>query len=213
MESENVASKKSVRRRRADGERSREAILVAAAKLATIRGLEGMSLGELATELGISKSGLFAHFGSKEELELATIETAERIFTKEVVEPVLAAGRGLARLRTLIDATLSYLERRVFPGGCFFVAVAAELAARRGRTRDRVRAFIASWMQLIERCLHEARDLGEIEPTTDIAQTAFEVRAALTAANTAFVMDPGKRVLDMAREGAKHVIERVRPRD
>src|SRR5262245_40747038 len=105
------------RKRRADGVESRRAILHAAATLATTRGIEGLSLGELAQHIGMSKSGLFAHFKSKEELELATIETAAEVFTAEVLRPAADSPDGLARVAALSEAFLGHLERRVFPGG------------------------------------------------------------------------------------------------
>src|SRR5215470_17437912 len=111
---------RAVRKPRADGVESRRAILHAAANLATTRGLEGLSIGELAQHIGMSKSGLYAHFKSKEELELATIETAAEIFANEVVGKVPLSLRGLTRISALTDAFLQHLERRIFPGGCFF---------------------------------------------------------------------------------------------
>src|SRR6476659_1724793 len=105
---------------RSKGQLSRENILLAAAKLATTKGLDGLSIGDLAAEVGMSKSGLYAHFKSKEELELATIETAAAIFDGEVLQPAARAHAGTERLGALVDAFLSHLERRVFPGGCFF---------------------------------------------------------------------------------------------
>src|SRR5215813_734097 len=113
--------------RASKGEASRASILLAAAKLATMKGLDGLSIGDLAAEVGMSKSGLYAHFKSKEELELATIETAAAIFDSEVIQPVTRAPAGIARLKSLAHSFLSHLERRVFPGGCFFAAAAAEL--------------------------------------------------------------------------------------
>src|SRR5579862_5615789 len=110
----------SLRKRRSDGERSRNAILREAAQLATVEGLAGLSIARLAEAVGMSKSGLFAHFGSKEELQLATIETASAIFAVEVVEPAHDAPAGLPRLRALADRFLAHVEGRVFPGGCFF---------------------------------------------------------------------------------------------
>jgi AcrR family transcriptional regulator len=109
---------------RADGERTRGAILRAAASLATVEGLEGLSIGNLAAAIGMSKSGLYAHFGSKEELQLATVAEAERILAEEVVQPALAARPGLGQLAAACEAFFSYVERRVFPGGCFFAAPA-----------------------------------------------------------------------------------------
>src|SRR5436305_9948742 len=106
------------RRPRSDGERSRQTILRAAASLATIEGLEGISIGNLAAHIGMSKSGLYAHFGSKEQLQLATIDAALEIFTADVVEPAATATGPLERLRRLYDRFLDHVERRVFPGGC-----------------------------------------------------------------------------------------------
>src|SRR5881392_3705896 len=113
----------SQRRRRSDGERSRAAILREAARLATIEGIDGLSLGRLADAVGMSKSGLFAHFGSKEELQLATIERANEIFEARVLEPASSASSGLERLRRLVDGYLDYIEVDTFPGGCFFASV------------------------------------------------------------------------------------------
>src|SRR4051812_24074785 len=104
------------RRRRSDGERSRAAILREAARLATVEGLDGLSLSRLADSVGMSKSGLFAHFGSKEELQLATVEAAVGVFDRNVVEVAATAPPGLARLRATVDAYLRYVETDVFPG-------------------------------------------------------------------------------------------------
>src|SRR6188472_3360641 len=129
------------RRPRADGERTRGAILRAAASLATVDGLEGLSIGNLAAAIGMSKSGLYAHFGTKQDLQLATGEEAERILTAEVIQPALAAPPGLGQLAAVCEAFFSYVERRVFPGGCFFVATALEMGARPVPVKDRVAAI------------------------------------------------------------------------
>src|SRR5438477_13120225 len=105
------------------GQASRDAILRTAATLATTRGLDGLSIADLAAEVGMSKSGLYAHFKSKEELELATIETAAGIFDTEVLQPATPVPPGIERLKALANSFLAHLERRVFPGGCFFAAV------------------------------------------------------------------------------------------
>src|SRR6516225_10636462 len=134
------------------GQASRDTILRTAAKLATTKGLDGLSIGDLAAEVGMSKSGLYAHFKSKEELELATIETAAAIFDGEVLQPAAKAHAGTERLGALVDAFLSHLERRVFPGGCFFAAVAAELDTRPGPARDRVVRVLDEWLSLLRQC-------------------------------------------------------------
>src|SRR4051795_5290383 len=123
---------RAARRRRSDGERSRAAILREAARLATVDGLDGLSLARLADAVGMSKSGLFAHFGSKEELQLATVDAARAIFEDLVIEPAGAAAPGLPRLQAYIDGFLDHVQEGVFPGGCFFVSAVSELDTHPG---------------------------------------------------------------------------------
>src|SRR5918911_1046282 len=123
-----VVSRESRRRpvrRRSDGEHSRSAILDQAARLATVEGISGLSIARLAEAVGMSKSGLFAHFGSKQELQLATVETASLVFNAQVVEPAMAATSGIERLRRLVSGFLSYVQAETYPGGCFFASVLA----------------------------------------------------------------------------------------
>ena len=134
------------RKPRADGERCRHAILDASARLATVEGLNGLSIGGLADHTGMSKSGLYAHFKSKEELQLATIETAAGVFDAEVVEPGSAAPAGLFQALGALEEFLGHLERGVFPGGCFFASVAAEIDTRPGPVRDRIFEVIEDWV-------------------------------------------------------------------
>ena len=196
------------RRRRADGERSRQAILQAAAEMASVEGLEGLSLGALAGRLGISKSGLFAHFGSKQELEIATIEAAGRVFADDVLRPGLAAPTGVRRLVALSEAFLSHVERRVFPGGCFFAAAAAELDSRAGPVRERIAAFQREWMETLERQAAQARTAGELDRSADPKQIAFELNAMLLAANGMFLLQGDPAVFDRARAGLLGILER-----
>ena len=126
------------RRTRSDGERSRQRILEAAAQLATVQGLDRLSIGELAAHIGMSKSGLYAHFRSKEELQLATIDAAEAIFDEVVVAPMYAAKPGIPAVLALADAFLDHLGRRIFPGGCFFACASAELQSRPGPVKERI---------------------------------------------------------------------------
>jgi AcrR family transcriptional regulator len=197
------------RKPRADGLQSRQAILLAAASLATTRGFQGLSIGDLAEHIGMSKSGLYAHFRSKEDLELATIDAAIEIFDREVLQPAGRATAGVRRLRVLVDAYLDHLERKVFPGGCFFAALAAELDTRPGPARDRVLSVLQNWIGLLTQCVRDAQAAREIDPAADAAQTVFEVQAMLVAANFLFVManDPGP--LTQARRGVDHVLARL----
>src|SRR5262249_19241028 len=114
---------RAARKRRSDGERSRNTILREAAQLATVEGIDGLSISRLADAVGMSKSGLFAHFDSKEELQLATIQTAGALFSERVIEPASVAPTALERLRQLAENFLRHVEGNVFPGGCFFASV------------------------------------------------------------------------------------------
>jgi AcrR family transcriptional regulator len=194
------------------GQTSRAAILLAAAKLATTKGLIGLSIGDLAAAVGMSKSGLYAHFKSKEELELATIATAAAIFESEVLAPVTQAPAGTARLKSLANSFLSHLERRVFPGGCFFAAVAAEVDTHPGPARDRVVEVLNSWLSLLRQCILDAQALGEIDPRAEIDQVLFEIQAMLLAANFLFVMSNDPERLSQARQGVENVLARVASR-
>ena len=195
--------------RRSAGQLSRATILLTSAKLVTVKGLEGLSIGELAAEVGMSKSGLYAHFKSKEELDLATIETAATIFDREVLQPAMAAPPGLRRVRALADSFLLHLERRIFPGGCFFAAVLAELDTRPGLARDRVSKVLDAWLTLLTQCFADAQATGEIRPQSDIAQAAFETEGMLLTANFLFVMRDDITPLNQARQGLENVITRL----
>jgi AcrR family transcriptional regulator len=164
-------------------ERARHAILRRAADIASEDGLEGLSIGRLAADLGVSKSGLFGYFGSKEELQLATIRAATAVYLDEVVQPALAVPPGLGRLWQLCDSWLSYSERRVFPGGCFFFTVTAEFDARPGRVRDTVAAAGLEWNGLVASAVGDARRLGELTEDTEPDQLAFELIAFMETAN------------------------------
>jgi AcrR family transcriptional regulator len=170
--------------RRERGRRTRESILATAVDLASVEGLEGLTIGRLATELGMSKSGLFAHFGSKEELQLATIAAAREIFVAEVVDPIRDADRGLPRLQALLDAKLDYLRRGVFEGGCFFDAARLEYDSRRpGPVRDAILDEFAAWNALVTDCVKAAQREGHIDRDAEPEQLAFELDAIGTAAN------------------------------
>jgi AcrR family transcriptional regulator len=189
---------RAARRARADGERSRHKILDAAARLATTEGLEGLSIGRLADHIGMSKSGLYAHFGSKEELQLATIETAGEIFEAEVVAPARDAATPLAKIEVLCERFLSHLERRVFPGGCFFASVAAEFDTHPGLVRERIAGFQRDWTDQLTQLVSEAQVAGQLR-AEDPNQLAFELNAHLLMANTAFLLYNTPEAIQMGR--------------
>ena len=159
--------------RLARGQRTRTAVLDSALRLATVAGLDGLSLSQVADELRVSKSGLFAHWRSKEALQLAVIEHAREQFVDEVIRPALRAPRGVRRLWSLHDRRLSFYESGELPGGCFFANANFEFNARPGVLRDRLGVQIADWMTLLTRLAAEAVMLGELRAGTDPAALAF----------------------------------------
>lgn len=152
-------------------------------RLASIEGLGSITIGRLARELGISKSGVFAHFRSKERLQQETIAAARAVFEREVLAPALNAPDGLARLEALCEAYLSYVEREVFPGGCFFAQLLGEFDGQRGTIHDEVVADQRSWIDLLASQIAIACERGELDPATDARQLAFELYAPMELAN------------------------------
>jgi AcrR family transcriptional regulator len=192
------------RRATSHGARTRTAILQTAADLASVDGLDGLSIGRLATELAMSKSGLFAHFGSKEELQLATIEEARQRYAQEVIEPARAAGSGITRLYALCEAFLSYLERAVFPGGCFFASAMAEFDGKApGPVRDRIAQCQDQWMGTLEHATREGQERGELRTGSDPRQLAFELEAALLSANWYYHLFNDATYFDRARRAVR----------
>ncbi len=204
-----IYSSEGAESRPSKGQTSRATILLTAAKLATTKGLVGLSIGDLATEVGMSKSGLYAHFKSKEELELATIATASDIFDHEVLQPAMKAPEGVQRLRALVRAFLGHLERRVFPGGCFFAAVAMELDTRPGLARDQVVGVQQKWHSLLRQCFLDAQAIGEIDSAADVDQVVFETQAMLLTANFFFVLTNEQTSLKRARIGSDNLLARL----
>lgn len=191
---------------RPKGERTKSAILVEAARLATVDGLDGLTIGGLAVAIGMSKSGLYAHFGSKEDLQLATIASARETFVAEVFVPALDAPQGVARLAAACEAFLSHIERRVFPGGCFFTVAAADVGTRPGAVRDAVAAQERDWVELLERLARKALEAGELGSGADPAQLAFEVNAILVSASTTFTLQGDPTVLSRARAALRRML-------
>lgn len=193
------------RRTRTDGDRTRNLILDNAVRLATVAGLDGLSIGALADATGVSKSGVYAHFGSKEELQLETVRAARQLFVDVVVAPALAQD-GLERLRALCESFLAYVEQRTLPGGCFFAAAAAELGGRPGPVRERVAAYQHEWIDLLTQAAEQARSRRELGPDSDVGLLVFELNAVVVAANTAFILHDDPTVIDRARAVVSRVI-------
>lgn len=178
---------------------TRMSILERAVDLASTEGLEGLTIGRLATELQMSKSGLFAHFGSKEELQLATLDTAAKRFYDAVVAPAQEHGEGLPRLRAYCRGYLDYLEAGVFAGGCFWAAAATEFDDRPGPVRDAVRAGVVGWLDELER---QAASGGRERA----AELAFEVYSLGLGANTCSRLLADELAFDRARAAIERVL-------
>jgi AcrR family transcriptional regulator len=203
-----VADDADGRRRR--GNATRESILQAAADLASVEGLEGLTIGRLAAELKMSKSGLFAHFGSKEELQLATVDAARRRFVDHVVRPSRHLPRGRARLEALLEDWLRYFRAEVFPGGCFFCNVQAEFDSRpENAVRDVVTENMRQFLGFLEREIRKAQDAGELDPEIEPAQLAFEFDALGSAANQQFQLMHDRAVFDRAATGMRARLKSV----
>jgi len=169
-----------------------------AVSLATVHGLEGLSIGNLAGALDMSKSGVYAHFGSKEDLQLATVDEAEQIFDAEVIAPALAATPGVAQLIALCDAFFDHLRRRTFPGGCFFAGALLEMGTRPGPVKERVAAFQGRLTALIRQFVVTAQERDELPAGEDPDALTFELNGIILAANTSFVLREDPAVLAMA---------------
>jgi AcrR family transcriptional regulator len=187
------------RKQRADGARTREAIVREAVSLATVDGLEGLSIGNLANALDMSKSGLYAHFGSKEELQLATVDEARRVFQAEVIEPALAAPPGLGQIVAVCDAFFDHLSRRTFPGGCFFAGAVLEMGTRPGAVREAVSEFQDDFTGLIRNFVTTALRQHELPADEDADALTFELNGTILAANANFVLHQNPAALDLAR--------------
>jgi AcrR family transcriptional regulator len=198
--------------RRSDGERTHAAILTMAMRLASVEGLGSLTIGRLARELGISKSGVFAHFRSKERLQQETLTAAGEIFEREVIAPARAAPEGLAQIEALCEAYLCYIERGVFPGGCFFAHLLAEYDAQTGPVHDEVAATHRGWLGDLERLIRTAQHRGELDPGVQPAQLAFELTAPIELANYWSVLYRDPSFVERGRDAVRATVAAARPR-
>ena len=194
-------------------ERTRLGILDTAATLASEHGLESLSIGGLATKTAMSKSGLFAHFGSKEELQLATVDHAADIFVREVIAPGRSAPRGVARIWALLDGFLDYIERGVFAGGCFFATTSIEFKDRPGPVRDRIGEQVARWRSYLEHAIEQAQELGELDPEADPRRVTFELNAFVQSAKSHHAFFGDAQAFADARAAVRDRLESLRTQE
>jgi AcrR family transcriptional regulator len=165
------------------GEQTRERILERAFRLAGREGLEGLSIGALASDLGLSKSGLFAHFGSKEDLQIAVLAAAAQRFQAAVIQPAVRATRGVARVRRLFDGWLTWSMDPSLPGGCLFISAATELDDREGRARDFLVGSQRELLDFIAGTARQAIEQGEFRKDLDCEDFAFDLYALMLGFN------------------------------
>lgn len=187
----------------AKGEETRQAILARAFELSTVIGVSGLSIGRLAEATGLSKSGLFAHFGSKEALEIAVVGEASRQFVQDVMVPALRHPRGVPRIRALFDQWLTWGIR---PGGCFFVGASAELDDRPGAPRDALVQSCKDWIDELTKAAQIAIREGHFRADLDAAQFAFEEYGIMLATHTFFRFLREPDALDRTRQAFERLL-------
>jgi AcrR family transcriptional regulator len=185
---------------------TRAAVTDAAVDRASVEGLEGLTIGRLAGDLEMRKSSLFSLFGSKEELQLATLEAAVEQFTLEVWDPVSDERPGRERLLALCDAWLNYHRRESLPGGCFLTTATVEFDARPGPLRDAIAAVMTRWLGVLERDAAAAVEAGELPADVEPTDVAFELNALAAAASYGFKLDGDSAVFARARRSMRRAL-------
>jgi AcrR family transcriptional regulator len=196
----------SPRRSQAEAQKTRERIIERAMDLASVEGLEGGTIGRLAADLGMSKAGVIGHFGSKEALQLATVDAAEEVFRSRILDPAMDEEPGLARLLAICDAWIDYAAGGTFEGGCFFEAAYAEMDGRKGPVRDRIADDYQRWNRFLEKETATAIDAGELSGDLDVDQVTFELRAIISALNQNVQLRGDTRSPERARRGMRRVL-------
>ena len=186
---------------------SRTQTLAAAVQLASVVGLEGLTIGRLADRLGMSKSGLVGRFGSKEQLQLAALDQAADIFRSAVYEPASAAPPGLSRLIAICDAWVAYLGDPPFPGGCFLTTAMVEFDARQGPMNAAVKTVMRRWMAVLEQEASTAIEHGELPADTDPKDVAYTINALAVGANCDFQLNRNPGSLQRARRAMAAVLD------
>lgn len=192
------------------GEETRELILQRALSSATQVGLTGLSIGALARDVGMSKSGLFAHFGSKEGLQRAVLEVGAARFVDEIVMPAIELRRGEPRVRALYENWIAWSQGTNREGGCLFVSSASELDDRPGPVRDCFAELVGEWLETIERAARLAMDVGHFRPA-DAAQFAMELHGILLAFNVQARLFRNPRAREMADLAFERLVASARP--
>jgi AcrR family transcriptional regulator len=175
-------------RRRLRGDKARALILEHSTAIASTEGLEGLSIGRVATEAGVGKGNIQVLFGDKESLQLATLENAISLYHRLIVAPAMELPTAAARLEAIVGGWFGFVEQRVLPGGCFINAVSSEYRARPGRIRDQINVHRAATRKRFATLIRMAQENGEFRADLDVEQMVFELVAFQAAANVAALM-------------------------
>ncbi|MYT32428.1 MULTISPECIES: TetR/AcrR family transcriptional regulator [unclassified Streptomyces] len=198
----------------AETRRTRERIVERGVAIASVEGLEGLTIGRLATDLGMSKAGVLGHFGTKQALQLAALEEASAIFSRAVWEPAADEEPGVARLRAICEAWITYLERErgAFPGGCFFITASVEFDGRGGPVRDTVARLFLLWRRRLVQEVRTAVGRGELPAETDPDQIGFELIGLYLGLNQAVQLAADPSAADRTRRALDRLVPRPAPR-
>ncbi|MGH8303707.1 MAG: TetR/AcrR family transcriptional regulator [Steroidobacteraceae bacterium] len=196
----------SPRRSAADAAHTREAIVARAIQIASVEGLEGVTIGRLASDLQMSKAGVLGRFGTKQELQLTALEAAIEVFRREVWEPSAAAAPGLARLEAICGHWISYLERPVFPGGCFLTAASCEFDGRKGPVHDAIEHALRLWLRTLQAEAQTAIAAGELPPDSNPAVIAFQLNSVAMGANQALQLLADSDAVPTARTAMRQTL-------
>lgn len=194
------------RRSNADALRTREAIIGQAVQTASVEGLEGVTIGKLADDLGMSKAGVIGHFGNKADLQRAALEQAQAMFIREVWGPAEGRAPGLERLRAICDAWVAHLVDCPFEGGCFMTTASTEWDARHGELREDVRIGMERWRKALRREARTAIEAGELSGESDPDQIAFELLAIAMGLNQAIQLLDDRRAAERARRAMRKAL-------
>ncbi|MFE9401085.1 TetR/AcrR family transcriptional regulator [Streptomyces sp. NPDC006530] len=186
--------------------RTRQRIVERALVLASVEGLEGLTIGRLATDLGMSKAGVLGHFGTKQSLQLAVVDAAAEMFAREVPQRARGLPAGLAHLDALCEAWVSYLERELLPGGCFLTAAAAEFDGRGGPVRDAIAGLESLWRRDLSIHIRRAVTEGGLPATTDPDQVVYELVGIMLALNHSLQLHHDKRAPEHARRAVQRLL-------
>lgn len=185
--------------RSSKGADTRRKILAYAMRIAAREGLAGLTIGRLARDLRMSKSGLFAHFRSKRLLEMATINEARKVFTTQVLSPATSANEGIERLWVLCDSWLAHIERKVFPGGYFFTGAFFECAERSGPLEEEISRMAREWRETLSNAVRKAQEHKEINSFADARRITFDLNGILIATYWAYLVEKDRKVFSEAR--------------